>query len=382
MAPRPSCPAAGPGRLCPERLSAALRNLHRPGDPGARAARARHPDRLAAPPDRPRDAIRCTARSARRCSICRNTSNDEPRRVLRGWLHARRRAGYRRRAPRLARRSGARPDARTASAASARRWCWRRNCAGRHRPPARAFPAHAGLGRALCRADRGLTWTVSAHAKDIWTTPEWEKREKLAAARLGGDLHRSRRTHLAALAPRPDKVALCYHGLDLDRFPAPPLRVSSSGDGSDPAHPVVLLSVGRAVEKKGYDDLLDGAGAAAARSRMALRPYRRRRAGRGAEAAGASASASTDGSSGAARSRSRRCSPPIARPICSCSPRKIGEGWRPRRPAQRADGGAEPAPGLRRDPVSGIPELIEDGSDRPAGAARRSARRWPRRSQR
>ena len=26
----------------------------------------------------------------------------------------------------------------------------------------------------------GLRWTCSAHAKDIWTTPEWEKREKLA----------------------------------------------------------------------------------------------------------------------------------------------------------------------------------------------------------
>src|SRR5690606_21693834 len=29
---------------------------------------------------------------------------------------------------------------------------------------------------------RGLGWSASAHAKDIWTTPEWEKREKLADA--------------------------------------------------------------------------------------------------------------------------------------------------------------------------------------------------------
>ena len=28
----------------------------------------------------------------------------------------------------------------------------------------------------------GLDWTVSAHAKDIWTQPEWEKRTKLAEA--------------------------------------------------------------------------------------------------------------------------------------------------------------------------------------------------------
>ena len=28
----------------------------------------------------------------------------------------------------------------------------------------------------------GLPWSCSAHAKDIWTTPDWEKREKLADA--------------------------------------------------------------------------------------------------------------------------------------------------------------------------------------------------------
>src|SRR5205823_2916756 len=52
--------------------------------------------------------------------------------------------------------------------------------------------------------------------------------------------------------------ALSYHGLDLDRFPPPPARHGhdAGGDGSDPATPVVVLSVGRAVEKKGYDDLL------------------------------------------------------------------------------------------------------------------------------
>src|SRR5262249_54806558 len=60
--------------------------------------------------------------------------------------------------------------------------------------------------------------------------------------------------HLAGLSPRSDKLALCYHGLDLGRFPAPPPRPQES-DGSDPARPVVLLSVGRAVAKKGYDDL-------------------------------------------------------------------------------------------------------------------------------
>ncbi|MBV9553477.1 MAG: glycosyltransferase [Alphaproteobacteria bacterium] len=101
----------------------------------------------------------------------------------------------------------------------------------------------------------GRGWSVSAHAKDIWTTPDWEKREKLAAADWAVTCTADGRAHLAALAADPGAVALCYHGIDLGRFPpAPPGR--DDNDGSDPARPVVLLSVGRAVAKKGYDDLL------------------------------------------------------------------------------------------------------------------------------
>jgi len=50
-------------------------------------------------------------------------------------------------------------------------------------------------------------------------------------------------------------VALCYHGLDFERFPPPP-PCPPGGNGSEPGRPVMLLSVGRAVPKKGYDDLL------------------------------------------------------------------------------------------------------------------------------
>src|SRR4029077_9693180 len=50
----------GPGRLCRQRLSPAVRDLHRAGDPGARTARARYPDRVVAPPDRPDDASRAS----------------------------------------------------------------------------------------------------------------------------------------------------------------------------------------------------------------------------------------------------------------------------------------------------------------------------------
>jgi glycosyltransferase involved in cell wall biosynthesis len=101
----------------------------------------------------------------------------------------------------------------------------------------------------------GRSWTFSAHAKDIWTTPDWEKREKLAEARWGVTCTAHGAENLRALSPTPDHVSLVYHGLDLSRFPAPP-EARPRRDGSDPADPVRIVSVGRAVSKKGFDDLI------------------------------------------------------------------------------------------------------------------------------
>jgi glycosyltransferase involved in cell wall biosynthesis len=101
----------------------------------------------------------------------------------------------------------------------------------------------------------GLTWSFSAHAKDIWTTEDWEKREKIASAAWGVTCTRDGHRELERLSDRPDKVALLYHGLDLARFPAPGPRAAR--DGSDPADPVRFVTIGRAVAKKGFDDLLE-----------------------------------------------------------------------------------------------------------------------------
>ncbi len=102
----------------------------------------------------------------------------------------------------------------------------------------------------------GLAWSCSAHAKDIWTLPEWEKREKLSELAWLTTCTAVGRDHLAALAPSPETVLLVYHGLDLGRFPAPPgQRPPRDGRKSD--DPIMLLSVGRTVAKKGYDVLLD-----------------------------------------------------------------------------------------------------------------------------
>ena len=96
----------------------------------------------------------------------------------------------------------------------------------------------------------GLPWTGSAHAKDIWTTPEWEKREKLADCEWLVTCTGVNRDHLASLSP-PARVELVYHGIDFVRFPAPP-PPAPQGDGT-----VRLLCVARLVEKKGIDILLD-----------------------------------------------------------------------------------------------------------------------------
>ncbi|MGQ9366339.1 glycosyltransferase [Azospirillum sp. ST 5-10] len=102
----------------------------------------------------------------------------------------------------------------------------------------------------------GLPWSFSAHAKDIWTSPDWELRDKLAGCRWGVTCTAQGHARLEALAPAPGTVELLYHGLDFTRFPDPP-AARPPRDGAVAADPVILLSVGRAVEKKGFDVLLE-----------------------------------------------------------------------------------------------------------------------------
>ena len=100
-----------------------------------------------------------------------------------------------------------------------------------------------------------LPWSCSAHAKDIWTSPDWELAAKLSSARWVVTCTKAGFERLQALARPNEKLHLSHHGLDLSRFNSfggdRPLR-----DGGNLADPVILLSVGRAVPKKGYDVLL------------------------------------------------------------------------------------------------------------------------------
>ncbi|MPZ09040.1 MAG: glycosyltransferase [Kiloniellaceae bacterium] len=177
----------------------------------------------------------------------------EPLRVLRSWWRARQQPGYAR-----ARQAFLRDLMRDLTPNRVRRFG--QACVLAAELPAEVTRLYAHFLHTPASVARytalltGLPWSVSAHAKDIWTIPDWEKREKLAEAEwlvtctaVGAD-------HLRSHAPGPGRVTLLYHGLDLDRFAAAAAK-QSARDGSGP-HPVRLLSVGRAVEKKGYDLLL------------------------------------------------------------------------------------------------------------------------------
>ncbi len=102
---------------------------------------------------------------------------------------------------------------------------------------------------------RGLPWGFSAHAKDIWTSPDWEISEKLSddgtGAEFGATCTAYGARQLRKLAADPGRIDLIYHGLDLSRFPDPPDRTPrAAGDV------LRLVSVGRLVEKKGFDRLI------------------------------------------------------------------------------------------------------------------------------
>ncbi len=113
-----------------------------------------------------------------------------------------------------------------------------------------------------------MPWSCSAHAKDIWTSPQWEIKEKLSELQWLVTCTKSNADYLRGLinptksnpSERPgEKVCLLYHGLDLSRFPAPKRHSNANADDRnnvDKNNIVRLISVGRAVNKKGYDVLL------------------------------------------------------------------------------------------------------------------------------
>lgn len=95
----------------------------------------------------------------------------------------------------------------------------------------------------------GIPYAFSAHAKDIYTTPDWDLAQKMCDAAWGATCTSANWHYLAERNPDPSRLELVYHGLDLSRFPPAPERQARD--------PITIVSVCRAVEKKGLPDLLN-----------------------------------------------------------------------------------------------------------------------------
>ncbi|SHL66952.1 glycosyltransferase family 4 protein [Roseibium suaedae] len=136
---------------------------------------------------------------------------------------------------------------------------WAQGCVFAHELPEDVTWIHTHYLHTPCSVARyaahlsGKGWSFSAHAKDIWTSAEWDLRTKLDDAAWGVTCTGVNVDHLKGLSANPEKVELVYHGLDFTGFPEPKAEAAER-DGT--GEPVRIVSVGRAVEKKGYDDLL------------------------------------------------------------------------------------------------------------------------------
>ncbi|MYB34949.1 MAG: glycosyltransferase family 4 protein [Gammaproteobacteria bacterium] len=106
-----------------------------------------------------------------------------------------------------------------------------------------------------CSILSNLPWSCSAHAKDIWTSPKWEIQEKLDSLEWLVTCTASNREYLAGLSTNPESIQLLYHGLDLGRFRD--VSKQHINNGSAEYARVRILSVGRAVSKKGYDIVIE-----------------------------------------------------------------------------------------------------------------------------
>lgn len=293
------------------------------------------------------------AEIAAQCVYLPEYLHDAPARVARAWRIARRLPGY------AAASAAFRSDfARDRTRNRARRFGQALVLAAELPPGIAHLHAHflhtpASVTRYAALLRR-LPWSVSAHAKDIWTTPDWEKREKLAACAWATTCTRANAEHLRALAPEPARVDLVYHGLDARRFPAPPPAAR------DASAPRVVLAVGRAVEKKGFDDLL----AALARLPAAL-DWRFEHVGGGPLLPALAEQAATLGIAARVTWHGALAQPQVlaryrAADVFALPSRIAGDGDRDGLPNVLMEAQSQRLPCVATA-VSGIPELIDDG---------------------
>jgi glycosyltransferase involved in cell wall biosynthesis len=98
----------------------------------------------------------------------------------------------------------------------------------------------------------GIPFSFTAHARDLYQVPEEPLRDRIRQASAVVTCCRANLDYLTRIAPsQRSKFALVYHGVNLKDF-----QPASGLAASPPAEVPVILSVGRLVEKKGFQDLL------------------------------------------------------------------------------------------------------------------------------
>ena len=98
----------------------------------------------------------------------------------------------------------------------------------------------------------GLPFSFTAHARDLYQVPENVLRDRIRQATDVITCCQANLEYLNRIAPsQQSKFSLVYHGVNLKDFQP----VSNPSASSVPKYPVIL-SVGRLVEKKGFQDLL------------------------------------------------------------------------------------------------------------------------------
>ena len=175
--------------------------------------------------------------------------HDEPTRVLRAWQKVRGLPGYA-----AARACFSRDVGRDITRNRARRFGQAMVLAAEAPPEITHFHAHfvhtpSSVARYAALIS-GREWSFSAHAKDIFTSEDWELEEKLPDAAFGVTCTQAGADYLNNLGQtKSGPVNLIYHGIDLARFD-PPAKANK-------LHQLRIVSVGRCVPKKGYPDLLE-----------------------------------------------------------------------------------------------------------------------------
>ena len=95
----------------------------------------------------------------------------------------------------------------------------------------------------------GIPFSFTGHAIDIYTAKRRPLKEKIDAARFAVTCTAASLSYLHEVAPESQrKLHLVYHGVDVEKFA---WREEEPVSGLP-----LILSVGRLVEKKGYDDLI------------------------------------------------------------------------------------------------------------------------------